>query len=267
MINIFEIGFLEFTLLDVLDIGIVSFMLYKMYKYMKGTIAAQIFLGLLVLLLGSAIASFFNLSSLDWIFSRLTSIWFIVFVILFQPEIRRLLLFLGQNRFFGKFFRQASDETTNEVIAAVGDLSDAHHGALIVFVRNTGLRLYIETGEQINAQISRRLLVSLFYPNTPLHDGAVIIKNKTIEAARCILPLTQNENISESFGMRHRAALGISEISDAFVIAVSEETGRISVAENGQLFSGLSLPELRERLTDALSEKTIINTPELASKA
>ena len=266
MIEIFRIGFLEFTLLDLLDISIVSFMLYKMYQYMKGTIAAQIFVGLLVILLGSATASFFNLSSLDWIFSRLTSIWFIVFVILFQPEIRRLLLFLGQNRMFGKLFQASSDETTNEVLAAIDDLSDAHYGALIVFVRNTGLRLYIETGEQINAQVSRRLLGSLFYPNTPLHDGAVIIKNKTIEAARCILPLTQNENISESFGMRHRAALGISEISDAFAIVVSEETGRISVAENGQLFSGLSLPELRERLAEALSEKPIMTTPELAQK-
>ncbi len=266
MIEIFRIGFLEFTLLDLLDISIVSFMLYKMYQYMKGTIAAQIFVGLLVILLGSATASFFNLSSLDWIFSRLTSIWFIVFVILFQPEIRRLLLFLGQNRMFGKLFQASSDETTNEVLAAIDDLSDAHYGALIVFVRNTGLRLYIETGEQINAQVSRRLLGSLFYPNTPLHDGAVIIKNKTIKAARCILPLTQNENISESFGMRHRAALGISEISDAFAIVVSEVTGRISVAENGQLFSGLSLPELRERLTEALSEKPIMTTPELAQK-
>jgi len=266
MFEIFRIGFLEFTVLDILDISIVTFMLFKMYEYMKGTIAAQIFLGLLVLLLGSAIASFFNLSSLDWIFSRLTSIWFIVFVILFQPEIRRLLLFLGQNRMFGKFFRASSDETINEVVAAVDELSDSHTGALIVFVRNTGLRLYIETGEQMGAKISKRLLISLFYPNTPLHDGAVIINNKVIEAARCVLPLTQNENISESFGMRHRAALGISEISDAFVIVVSEETGKISVAENGQLFTGLSLPEIRDRLTQALSEKTMVSTNELVEK-
>lgn len=266
MFEIFRIGFLEFTVLDILDISIVTFMLFKMYEYMKGTIAAQIFLGLLVLLLGSAIASFFNLSSLDWIFSRLTSIWFIVFVILFQPEIRRLLLFLGQNRMFGKFFRASSDETINEVVAAVDELSDSHTGALIVFVRNTGLRLYIETGEQMGAKISKRLLISLFYPNTPLHDGAVIINNKVIEAARCVLPLTQNENISESFGMRHRAALGISEISDAFVIVVSEETGKISVAENGQLFTGLSLPEIRDRLTQALSEKTMVSANELVEK-
>jgi len=255
--EIFRIGFLSFTLLDFADVSLVAFMLYKTYQYMKGTIAAQIFLGLLVLLAGSAVASFLNLTSLDWIFSRLTSIWFIVVVILFQPEIRRILLFLGQHRMFGKFFQNSSEEVINEVVGAVGELVDLHYGALIVFARNTGMRIYVETGEQISAKVSKRLLVSLFFPNTPLHDGAVIIKNATIEAARCVLPLTQNESISEAFGMRHRSALGISEISDAFVVIVSEESGRISVAENGQLFSGLSLPELRERLRQALSEKYV----------
>ncbi|NTV45582.1 MAG: TIGR00159 family protein [Chlorobiales bacterium] len=255
--ELLRIGFLSFSLLDLADVSIVTFMLYKLYKYMKGTLASQIFLGLLVLLAGSAVASFLNLTSLDWIFSRLTSIWFIVVVILFQPEIRRLLLFVGQNPIFGRFFRSQSNEVINAVVGAVVELSDLHYGALIVFVRNTGLRLYIETGEPLQAKVSKRLLMSLFFPNTPLHDGAVIIRNNIIDAARCVLPLTQNENISESFGMRHRAALGISEISDAFVVVVSEESGRISVAENGQLFSGLSIPELRERLYQALSEKHV----------
>lgn len=255
--ELLRIGFLSFSLLDLADVSIVTFMLYKLYKYMKGTLASQIFLGLLVLLAGSAVASFLNLTSLDWIFSRLTSIWFIVVVILFQPEIRRLLLFVGQNPMFGRFFRSQSNEVINAVVGAVVELSDLHYGALIVFVRNTGLRLYIETGEPLQSKVSKRLLISLFYPNTPLHDGAVIIRNNIIDAARCVLPLTQNENISESFGMRHRAALGISEISDAFVVVVSEESGRISVAENGQLFSGLSIPELRERLYQALSEKHV----------
>ncbi|NTW48677.1 MAG: TIGR00159 family protein [Chlorobiales bacterium] len=255
--ELLRIGFLSFTLLDLADVSIVTFMLYKLYWYMKGTLAAQIFLGLLVLLAGSAGASFLNLTSLDWIFSRLTSIWFIVVVILFQPEIRRLLLFVGQNPMFGHFFRSQSDEVINAVVGAVAELSDLHYGALIVFVRNAGLRLYIETGEPLKSTVSKRLLISLFFPNTPLHDGAVIIRNNVIEAARCVLPLTQNESISESFGMRHRAALGISEVSDAFIVVVSEETGRISVAENGQLFSGLTIPELRARLKQAVSEKPI----------
>lgn len=250
--ELFKIGFLSFTLLDLADVSLIAALFYKLYDYVKGTVGLPIFVGLLLILGGSALASFLNLSTLDWIFGKLMSVWIIVVVILFQPEIRRVLLALGQNRLFAGFFHGDAQETVEEIVAAVDELVDKHLGALIVVARNVGLKSYIETGQELDATLSRRLLVSLFAPNAPLHDGAVIISGKKILAARCVLPLTQNENISESFGMRHRAALGVSEVSDAFVIVVSEETGKISIAEEGKLVRGLSLAELRARLAKAL---------------
>ncbi len=255
--ELFRVGFLSFTALDAIDVLLVSTAFYKIYEYIRGTVAAQIFVGLLLILAGSSVASFLNLASLSWVFSRLTSVWIIIVVILFQPEIRRLLLFLGQSRLFGNLFRQESDSVVNETVGAVEELVAKRHGALIVFARGVGLRLYVETGQELRAMLSRRLLASLFMPNAPLHDGAVIIENKRIEAAGCILPITQNERVSGNFGLRHRAAIGISEISDAFVVVVSEETGRVSIAENGILSTNLSMAELRFELTKALKQKAI----------
>lgn len=250
--ELFKIGFLSFTLLDLADVSLIAALFYKLYGYVKGTVGLPIFVGLLLILGGSALASFLNLSTLDWIFGKLMSVWIIIVVILFQPEIRRVLLALGQSRLFAGFFRGEAQETIEEIVAAVDELVDKHLGALIVVARNVGLKSYIETGQELDATLSRRLLVSLFAPSAPLHDGAVIISGKKILAARCVLPLTQNENISESFGMRHRAALGVSEVSDAFVIVVSEESGKISIAEEGKLVRGLNLAELRARLAKAL---------------
>ncbi|MFN3385478.1 MAG: diadenylate cyclase CdaA [Candidatus Thermochlorobacter sp.] len=255
--ELLKVGFLSFTVLDAIDVALVTIVFYKVYQYIKGTVAAQIFIGLLVILAGSGVVSFFNLMSLNWIFSHLTSVWIIIVVILFQPEIRRLLLFLGQSRVFGRLFRQSSNDVVNETVAAVEDLLSRRIGALIVFARSVGLRLYIETGEELNARLSRRLLASLFYPNTPLHDGAVIIDNQRIEAARCILPLTQNEILSGNYGMRHRAAIGLTEVTDAFVVVLSEETGRISLAENGKLLAVKNLEDLRVKLLERLSPKSI----------
>ncbi len=250
--ELFKIGFLSFTLLDLADVSLITLLFYKLYGYIKGTVGLPIFVGLLFILGGSAFASFLNLSTLNWIFGKLMSAWLILVVILFQPELRRVLLAIGQNRFFASLFQSDSKEVIEEIVAAVNELVDRHLGALIVVARTVGLKSYMETGQELDAVLSRRLLVSLFAPNTPLHDGAVIIRGKKILAARVVLPLTQNESISENFGMRHRAALGISEVSDAFVIVISEETGKVAIAENGKLVSGLSLTELRTRLSKAL---------------
>jgi len=250
--ELFKIGFLSFTLLDLADVSLITLLFYKLYGYIKGTVGLPIFVGLLFILGGSAFASFLNLSTLDWIFGKLMSVWLILVVILFQPELRRVLLAIGQNRLFAGFFQSDSKEVVEEIVAAVDELVDRHIGALIVVARTVGLKSYIETGQELDAVLSRKLLVSLFAPNTPLHDGAVIISGKKILSARSVLPLTQNETISENFGMRHRSALGISEVSDAFVIVVSEETGKISIAENGNLVRGLNLAELRTRLAKAL---------------
>jgi diadenylate cyclase len=174
-------------------------------------------------------------------------------VIIFQPEFRRLLLYLGQNPILRRFVQISTTKFINEVIGAVSDLSRKNFGALIVLVRDTGLRSVIETGIPLQAQVSKALILSIFNPRSPLHDGAIVIQNDVIIASKCQLPLTENPKLDPSLGMRHRAALGLTEQSDAIVIVVSEETGMISLAEHGALTRGLTEEGLRERLMEAFS--------------
>ena len=180
-------------------------------------------------------------------------IWVIAFVILFQPEIRRLLVLLARNPFFKVFAKAESHEVADLIAEAAFQLSVQQHGALIVLIRSSGIRGLVETGEILNARISVPLLTSIFYPRSPLHDGAVIINKNFIEAARCTLPLSQQNFIGgESLGMRHKAGLGISEQADVISVIVSEETGSISIAENGILIKGLSKDGLKRKLDKAL---------------
>jgi diadenylate cyclase len=250
MFDLFKISFLTVNFTDILDILIVSFIIYELYKNLKGTIASQIFIGLMIILLLSFAAQAANFKELSWLLKLVTDIWVIAFVILFQPEIRRILVIVARNPFFRLFVKSESPKTPQVIADAAFELSQKQHGALIVVLKSTGIRGFTETGEIMNAKISVPLLGALFFPRSPLHDGAVIVKNDIIEAAGCTLPLSQTTIInSEHLGMRHRAGLGISEQADVISVIVSEETGSISIAENGRMTKGLSKEMLRKKLS------------------
>ncbi len=258
MFDIFRIGFLTVTFTDLIDIAIVTFIIYKLYTLLRGTIAAQIFIGFIIILLLSFAAEAANLKVLSWLLKLVTDIWVIAFVILFQPEIRRLLVMLARNPFFRLFVKPDSPQAMQILADAAFELSQRQHGALIIVVRSSGIRGYTETGEIMNARLSSALLGSIFYPRSPLHDGAVIVKNETIEAAGCTLPLSTTTIVNdEHLGMRHRAGLGISEQADVLSIIVSEETGSISLAEDGQLIKGLSKEALVNRLKKAVKNPVV----------
>jgi diadenylate cyclase len=249
MFDLFKIGFITVTFIDLLDIAIVSFIVYRLYMLLKGTIAAQIFIGLMIILVLSFVSQAINFRALSWLLKLITDIWVIAFLILFQPEIRRLLVMVARNPFFNIFIKHENTDAASIITDAAFELSQHQHGALIILIQSTGLRGYAETGEIINARLSKGLLTSIFFPRSPLHDGAVIVKNNIIEAARCTLPLSSTTTIDgEPLGMRHRAGIGISEQADVISVIVSEETGAISVAEDGKLTSGLSKDALRQRL-------------------
>ncbi|MFN3134792.1 MAG: diadenylate cyclase CdaA [Candidatus Kryptonium sp.] len=249
MIEILKIGFLRLTLIDVIDILVVSLIIRQLYIWMKGTIAAQIFLGLLFIVLLSFVSGLANLKLLNWLLRLVSDVWIIAFIILFQPELRRLLMLVGNNPVFRFIFKPGVTAVIDEIIEAVGEMSQKQIGALIVIPRQTGIRSIIETGVPIQAKVTKELLLTVFYPKSPLHDGAVVISGDRIEAAACTLPLSAQSRIGNFLlGTRHRAALGLSEISDAIVIVVSEETGTISIAEAGKLTRGLSPEGLRKRL-------------------
>jgi diadenylate cyclase len=258
MIELFKIGFITINLSDLIDILIVAFIVYKLYTLLRGTIAAQVFVGLMIILMISFVAQAINLKALSWLLRLLTDIWVIAFVVLFQPEIRRLLVMLARNPVFKIFTKAEVPEEAQIIADAAFELSQQQHGALIVIVRSTGIRGYTETGEILNARLSKDLLTSIFYPRSPLHDGAVIIKSNMIEAARATLPLSSVTKVDgESLGMRHRAGLGISEQADVISVIVSEETGGISIAENGQLSHGLSKDNLKNRIETAFKTPPI----------
>lgn len=221
---------------------------------MRGTIAAQIFIGLLLIIFFSFVSQAINLKVIGWFLRILTDIWVIAFIILFQPELRRLLVILGRSPIVSRFIKVGITEAYEEIAAASAELARKRHGALIVIARAAGIRSFVETGVQLQAIVSKALIVSIFNPKSPLHDGAVFIKDRMIEAARCTLPLSHISRIGELIlGMRHRAGLGISEQTDAIVIIISEERGTISVAENGVLRYGLSAQELVEELKTRLT--------------
>ncbi len=240
---LFKIGILTVTLIDLIDLLLVSWLFYKVYIYFKGTRAGQMLAGLVLLMLGSFLFNAFGLSASSWLVNQFQTVWVVAFVILFQPELRRLLIYVGQTRFFQRIFRVGTSRTILSIVDASVNLQERGWGGLMVIQRETGLRSYKEQGTQLKAEVTAPLLVSIFNPSSPLHDGAVIIQNDLIDAAACILPLTESKMIDPDMGTRHRAALGISEETDAIVVLISEEKSKISVAEDGR-FSHIGMDQI-----------------------
>ena len=240
----------------IVDILIVAFLAMKVVKILKGSRAMQLLKGIIFLIIITALSSLFRLNILHYILSSIMTYGVILLIILFQPELRRALEQLGSNK-INKYFGIEKDiviktkEDIYKIVIAVLELSKTKTGALIVLERDIKLKDIMSTGVNINAEISPQLLVNIFTPKTPLHDGAVIISNNKISAAACMLPLASDKDIAKELGTRHRAAIGMSKESDAIVIVVSEETGKISIAKNGTLIA-----DLRE---DALKKILITN--------
>ncbi|MEE2876949.1 MAG: diadenylate cyclase CdaA [Candidatus Neomarinimicrobiota bacterium] len=250
--TLFKIGFLTITVLDIVDILLVTWLFIKLYSYFRGTRAGQMLVGLITILLSSFVFRAIGMSGMTWIVDQVQTVWVVAFVILFQPELRRLLIYVGTTRFFQRLFKVGSSSMIDAVVKASVQMQERGWGAIIVLQRDTGLKNIKEAGTPVKAEVSSPLLVSIFNPLSPLHDGAVIIQNNIIEAAQCILPLTESDMVDPEMGTRHRAALGISEETDVIAIVVSEEKKRISVAVNGVFQLNLDQFSLKRFLDENL---------------
>ena len=235
--------------LAILDISLLSVVIYRLLLLIRGTRAVQMFIGLLTIIVLSILADWLSLGGLNWLIANLKTVWVIAFLILFQPELRRGLSQIGQSRLFARFLAGTRFAVLGEVVKAVEEMSEERIGGLIVLERNSGLRNFVETGTRLDAMVTSELLLTIFTPHTTLHDGAVIVRGDRVVAAGCILPLSQNPRLSQSLGTRHRAALGLVEETDAVVIVVSEETGGISIAADGKLVRRLDEGTLRSELS------------------
>ena len=259
--------FVQFSTLSLatnfLDILIVAYVIYKLIMLIKGTRAVQLIKGIVVLLIASNISDYMKLTTIQWILDKTWAIIFVALAVIFQPELRKALEQLGRGGFFSNTITTLGVEEINKVISeiarAVMHLSRSKTGALIVLERETGLSDYIETGVKIDGYVSNEFLENVFVPQTPLHDGAVIIRGDRIVAAGCFLPLSDNPNLQKSLGTRHRAALGITENSDALALIVSEETGIVSLANDGSLMRYLNEEKLNELLRRYLSPAPTLN--------
>lgn len=253
--KLIPIGFLEFGFKDLLETLIIAFILYYLYRWIRGTFAIQAAIGLLFIILINAAVSILGFSTLNFLLRSVLDVGVLAVFIIFQPEIRKLLYNLGQNTSLNRFFNQSSsDSLVEEVVEAVRNMSHSKTGALMVFSSNP-LQDLVDAGVPLDARVNAELLQTIFQKDTPLHDGAVVIRNNRIVAASCYLPISQNPNISSVFGTRHRAAVGVSETNNVFVVVVSEETGRISIAKNGALTSGLSIQKLRSELEELFGKQ------------
>ncbi len=252
----------NFTIKDIIDILLVAFLMYQLYNLVQKSGAATLFKGIIsFMIIWILVSKVFEMRLLGAIFNTLINIGLIVIIILFQDEIRRFLISLGSNRTFKSIARFFGAKDTgnlyeadvNAIVLACKNMAKIKTGALIVIEQEMKLCYYEETGELINAVISSQLIENIFFKNSPLHDGAMIISNHKIKAAGCILPISQNPNIPKQLGLRHRAALELTEETDAKVIAVSEERGKISFIENGKIKMNITADELQQLLSESFS--------------
>lgn len=270
MIYVFKIGFLDVRWIDILDILLVSVLLYQVYKLLKGSVAVRVLIGFLVLYLTYLVVRAAQMELLAGILGQFMGVGVLAAIIIFSQEIRKFLLILGKTTFRQNDLLQSmmiwkkrvAKESFNvtPIIEAAKVLSSTNTGALIVFSKNSELKFYVDSGDFMDAFISKRLLISIFNKYSPLHDGAVIIYQGKVRASRCILPVSERD-LPAQFGMRHRAAMGISEATDTLTLTISEETGQMSLARNGMIDSNLSIPEIRKRINEYHQEKEVL--PEL----
>lgn len=259
---LFKIGFLEVSIISMIDIGLVAALLYQIYKLLKGSVAIKIFLGFLSIYLIYLLVGALRMELLSSILGQFMGVGVIAAIIIFAPEIRKFLLLIGRSSLLSEdnalknllFFwkkREVRNFNISPIVDAAKTLAGGNTGALMVISKSTELKFYAESGDILDADLSKRLLISIFNKYSPLHDGAVIIHGGKIKAARCILPVTERE-VPAQFGLRHRAGIGMSEATDAIILIVSEETGQISMAKNGKVLHNLSFQDLREILNDYL---------------
>jgi len=264
---LFKIGFLEISIVNMVDIGLVAALLYQVYKLLRGSVAIKIFLGFLSIYLIYLLVRALRMELLSSILGQFMGVGVIAAIIIFAPEIRKFLLIIGRSSFLSRdniwrdllfFWRKKEGRTFNvsPIIDASKTLAGSNTGALIVLSKSTELKFYAESGDILDAELSKRLLISIFNKYSPLHDGAVIIHNGKIKAARCILPVTERE-VPAQFGLRHRAAIGMSEATDAIVLVVSEETGQLSMTKNGKILHNMSFQEIRDTINEFLNNEDV----------
>lgn len=258
MLNLIITGFIDIRLADVIDILLVAFIFYELYNLLKGTAAINISLGIVSIFFLWRFVNLLQMELLTEILGAFISVGFIALIVVFQPEIRQFLLLIGTPRFMVKFRERvwflnfkpnkANQLDVDTIVTACRKMSANLTGALIILGKTNELRQYSETGQELDAQISTELLMNIFFKNSPLHDGAVIIIRNRIKSARCILPVSSNKKISVSLGLRHRAAVGVSERTDAIAVVVSEETGEIAYVKNGVMIQSVNLSHLKNFL-------------------
>lgn len=266
---LFKIGFIDVKFVDIIDILLVGFLLFQLYKLLRGGLAFNIFIGLLFVYIVWQLVQALNMKLLSALLGQFINVGVIALIIVFQPEIRRFLLYIGKgsllrghNNFFRNFFTKQwkvslqDEDQLNEIGKAIDNLVKSNIGAIIVFAKDAKLQMYVNTGVIIEGIISNLLLENIFNKTNPMHDGAVIIAENKIIAAKCILPLSENTDLPPEYGLRHRAAIGITESTDAIVVIVSEEKNQIHIAKEGTIISDLKIEDMKNILRKELFEHT-----------